>query len=178
MFAFLSSQKSNAGDAVLTTDYDGDYTVKGNGFLLQKNFAIASGATLLILLDYTTYTGTGKSIFLKPAVFSTTHGPVKVTVYRGANYTGGTAVPAYNMNTIIGGESKTTITQGPTGTVKGTPVQEWLVGSGATNQSSGGGATEVKANIIRPNSGKTLMEIVNESGNAITFNLVQQLFEI
>ena len=178
MQAHLKDQSSFSNDAVLTTTYDDDYTVSGNGFLLQKNFTISAAGTLLLLFDYTTLTGTDKKIFIRPAIFSTTSGPVTVTAYRGTDYSGGTQLHAYNLNTIIGGESKITITQGPTGSVKGTEVQNWLVGTGSTNQSSGGGSIEVDVNFVRPNTGKTLMEIVNSSGEQITFNVVQKFFEL
>ena len=174
----VENSKSFSGDASRVTTYADDYTVRGAGFLLQKNFTILTGASLLILLDYTTLVGLNKVVFLRPAQFSTTSGPVTVIVYRGTNYSGGTLLHAYNLNTIIGGESKLTLTEGPTGSVKGESALEWLVGTGSTNQSSGGGSTQTDVNIIRPNSGKTLMEVVNGSGKDIIFNISQILFEL
>ena len=174
----LNSQCSFSGDGILATTYIDDYTVRGAAFLFQKNYTIADAGTLYILIDYTTYTGANSLVFVRPAVFSTTYGPVIARVYRGTNYSGGTEEHAYNLNTVIGGESQTTITSGATGTTKGTVAQEWLVGFGSTNQSSGGGSVTVDANIIRDNTSKSLIEIVNNSGNEITFNIVQELLEI
>ena len=42
MFAFLSSQKSFSGDAVLTTTYADDYIVRGQAFQVQKRIALGN----------------------------------------------------------------------------------------------------------------------------------------
>lgn len=172
------AQASSSGDAVLTTDYASDFIFQGVEFLVQKNFTIAASGSLLILVDFTTYTGLDRTIVIKPASYCTTFGPVIVNIYRGTDYSGGTPMPAYNLNTKIGGTSKTTFTEGPTGVSKGTATQELVIGYGSTNQSSGGGTLRTDVLIVRDNSTKTLVEILNQSGEIITFNFLQELFEI
>jgi hypothetical protein len=172
------AQASESGDALLVTDYSMDGIFKGVEFLIQKNFTIAASGTLNILVDFTTYTGLNKRVVIKPASYTTTSGPVVVSITRGTNYTGGTPIPAYNLNTLIGGTSKTTFTYGATGTVKGTVTQELVIGYGSTNQSSGGGTMTTDVLILRGNTGKTLIEVTNNSGAEITFNFLQELFEI
>jgi len=172
------AQASYSGDALLVTDYAMDGIFQGFEYLIQKNFTIAASGTLNILVDYTTYTGLNKRVIIKPATYTTTYGPVLVSITRGTDYSGGTPIPAYNLNTIIGGISKTTFTHGATGTEKGTVTQEFIIGYGSTNQSSGGGTGTTDVLIIRGNTGKTLIEIMNNSGNEITFNFLQELFEI
>lgn len=71
-------QQSYSKDAILSTNYADDYAVRGHGFLLQKNFTMLSATTLYLLLDYTTYLGTNKFIFIKPAIFTTSSGPVSL----------------------------------------------------------------------------------------------------
>ncbi len=172
------AQASDSGDALLITDYATDGIFKGVEFLIQKNFTIAAAGILLILVDFTTYSGLNKRVIIKPATYTTTYGPVLVSITRGTNYSGGTPIPAYNLNTIIGGTSKTTFTYGATGTEKGTVTQEFIIGYGSTNQSSGGGTASSDVLIVRGNTGKTLIEVTNNSGNEITFNFLQELFEI
>lgn len=172
------AQASVSKDAVLTTTYNLDAIFKGVKFLVQKNFTIASSGTLNILIDFTTYPGRDRTVVIEPAKYCTSYGPVIVNIYRGTDYSGGTIIPAYNVNTIIGGTSKTTVTYGATGSTKGTVTQEFLIGYGSTNQSSGGGTTASPDLIVRGNTSKTLIEVVNNSGNEITFNFLQEFYEI
>ena len=172
------AQASFSADAILTTEYATDSIFKGVEFLIQKNFTIAASGTLLILIDFTTYTGIDRTVVIKPASYCTTYGPVLVNIYRGTDYSGGTQIYAYNLNTKVGGTSKTTLTSGPTGSVKGTVTQEFVVGYGSTNQSSGGGSMKTDTLIVRDNKTKTLIEVINNSGTEITFNFLQEFFEI
>lgn len=174
----LDKYSSFTKNAHLATDQRTNSVFKGVKFLIQKNFSIAASGSLYILIDYTTYLGDGKQIVIEPATFSSSYGPVIVNIYRGTDYTGGTPIPAYNVNTLIGTKSQTTFTQGATGTAKGTVTQEFLVGSGSTNQSSGGGAATSAGLIVRGNDGKTLIEILNESGETATVNFLQEFYEI
>jgi hypothetical protein len=186
----LNSQLSNAKNAVLSTDYANDYIARGYAFALEENFTIGSGATLNMLIDYTTYTNFTKSnvdntvdkrvgwVFVLPPRMATTAGPVEVNVYRGGDYSGGTETLYSKRNTISDIEPQITITQGATGTDKGTLSLSYLVGSSSTNQDSGGGVKEGIVPFIRSNDGITLVEIVNESGEEIIFSYGQTFYEI
>jgi hypothetical protein len=176
-------QASFSGDAVKITSYGDDFTVQGGAFTFEKNIAIASGATKYILFDYTTFTPDPNTqigqVYVFPPQFSTTSGPVDVDVYRGTNYTGGTEFDAINPNTLAPKTtSETTLTLDPTGTVKGTLSLEYLVGTQGQGSASGGGSNNGLSFFIRGNVQKTLVEIVNRSGNAITFHYAQTFFEI
>jgi len=150
--------------------------------MFEKNFDIASAASLYVLFDYTSYVpieGKKGIIHVLPPVFGTTAGAVAVNVYRGTNYTGGTEFDVINPNTTATKiTSGTTLTFGATGDDKGTEVLNYLVGATATNQTSGGGSSTGVSFFIRPNTGKTLVEIINESGENVTFHYGQALFEI
>ena len=70
-------QSSISGDAVLTTNYDGDGIVRGQGFTFEKNFAITNGSTIYVLIDYATFKPKGKEVgqvFVMPPSFQTTVG--------------------------------------------------------------------------------------------------------
>ena len=175
----LLGQLSNSGDALITTTYNADGTTKGLGFLFEKNISIGTGATVYVLFNYTTYTSGNGIVYILPPFFHTTSGPVTVNLYRDTNYTGGTPFPAINPNTLAAKTTaETTLTIGPTGTVKGTLALEYLVGGASQgNQSAPGDATGISF-FIRDNTKKSLVEIVNNSGASITFHYGQMLFEI
>lgn len=176
------SQCSVSGDALLTTSYGDDGVVQGKAFVFDRNFTIGTGATLYILLDYTTYKPNPDQaglIYILPPIFTTSAGPVKVQIYRETNYSGGTKIPAYNPNTTaLKTSSATTITSGATGSDKGTLALEYLVGGDSQGNNSANGSASGLAFYIRKNTGKTLVEVVNLAGKEITFNNSQLLYEI
>ncbi len=175
-------QCSFSGDAVLTTNYGDDGIVQGKAFVFDRNFTIATSGTLYILLDYTTFKPNPYQyglIYVFPPIFTTSAGVVKVQVYRGTDYTGGTQILAHNPNTTaIKKTSSTTITSGATGTNKGDLVLEYLVGGDSQGNNSANGSASGLAFYIRGNTGKTLVEVVNLAGKEITFNNSQILYEI
>lgn len=180
--ANLPGQLSASGDAIVATSYADDGITRGQAYLFEKNFAIGSGTTLNILFNYTTYTPSGSQIgqiYVMPPTFSTTAGPVTVNIYRGTDYTGGTEFDALNPNTLAPNTtSETTLTTGPTGSVKGTLVLEYLVGGASQGNQSASGSASGIAFFVRDNTTKTLIEIVNSSGSAITFHFGQVFYEI
>ena len=176
--AQIESTLSFSKNAQVVTSFENDYGVRGNGFPLQKNFTIASAATLFVLIDYTTYSNDDGFIFILPPVFTASAGKVIVNVYRGTDYSGGTEIEVNSNNTIIGNVLETTITHGATGSDKGTSSLEYLVGASSTNQNSGGGISAIGPPFIRNNCCKTLVEIINQSGEEIVFNYSQMFYEI
>lgn len=177
------SQASMSRDAVLTTDYAGDYTTRGNSFLFEKNIAIANGATAYVLFDYKTFiplSGQSGMIFVFPPSFQTTAGPVTVNLYRDTGYLGGTPVILSNPNTLAPKRaSGTTVSMGPTGTNKGTLAMEYLVGGGSAGVGNSiAGSTEGLSFFIRNNTKKSLVEIINGAGTDIIFHYGQILYEI
>lgn len=177
-----NAQASTSGDAIVATDYASDGIVAGYWFLTERNYTINNGATLNIVYDYTTYIpGQGQSglIYVLPPFFHTTAGPVVVNVYRGTDYAGGTAQKFINPNTTAPkAESGTTILVGATGSTKGTLSMEYLVGGQSQGANSAAGDSTALAFFIRPNTGKTLIEIVNQSGSTIQFHNGQVIYEL
>lgn len=182
----LLNSFSYSKDGLVATTYADDAVVAGNAFVFEKNFTISNAVpTLYILFDYTTYVpsdGQIGQIFVYPPLFASSAGPVIVTVYTGTDYTGGTEFNAVNSNTLASkSTSGTTLTSGATGTTKGTPVLEYLVGTDTPGVSgpSGGGAGGLSFFITGNAVGdKTLVEINNNSGSDITFHYGQSLIEI
>ena len=174
--------RSFSGDALVTTTYRDDGITRGFGFVFEKNFSIGIGATLYVLFDYTTYTPSASQaglIYIMPPSFSTTSGLVTVNLYRGTDYAGGTPFIAYNPNTTATKtQSATTLTSGATGVTKGTLALEFIVGGQAQGNQTAAGTSEGASFFIRRNNVKSLVEIVNSSGAAITFHYSQVLYEI
>jgi hypothetical protein len=173
------SQTSFSGDAILQTGYADDGIVRGIGFVIAKNFTIANAGTLYILFDYTPHTAGAGLIYVMPPMFEASSGKCLVNVYRGTNYAGGTAFKAYNANQLASkAESSTVLTSGPTGTNKGTLALEFLVGQDSQGAFRGGGTSQDISFYVRDNTAKTLVEIVNLSGQEITFHYGQVFYEI
>ena len=151
-------------------------------FFFEKNISILSGATTYILFDYTTYIkkpGQAGLIYVLPPFFHTTVGPVSVNLYRDTDYAGGTKFDATNPNTLATKKtSETTLTINPTGSTKGTLALEYLIGGQSQGANSASGDSTGISFFIRDNTKKSLVEIVNTSGSAITFHYGQMLYEI
>jgi hypothetical protein len=176
------SQASYSGDALLTTSYGDDTTARGKAFLLEKSFTIASAGTLHLLFDYTTFTPSSGElgiVYVLPPNIATTAGPVDLFLYRGTDYTGGTPIPFINPNTLAAKTvSETTVTSGPTGSVKGNLSLTYLVGGQSQGNQSASGSSTGTSFFILNNTKKSLVEIVNRSGQEITFHYGQILFEL
>lgn len=185
-----SHRGSNTNDATLITTYQNDYIARGYGFALEDVFTIASGSSMNLLIDYTTYTDLNDStvdlvhqgrfgtVFVLPPQMSTTAGPVVVSVYRGGDYSGGTPTLYSKRNTLSDVEPQITITKDATGTDKGTLSLQYLVGSLGNFFNQGGGSSQPNIPFIRDNQDTTLVEIVNNSGEEIQFSWNQIFYEI
>jgi hypothetical protein len=163
--------------------YQENQILKGNGFLIEKNFAIPNGGSLFVLIDYSAFVTTpGQKgvVFVYPPNLSTTAGTVIVQIYRGTDYSGGEQFYAINPNTTSKKRvSGTRFSQNPTGSVKGTLVVEYIVGGGGTEGGrSTPGETSGLAFFVQKNTGKTLIEVINESGAAIKTHYGQIIVEL
>lgn len=176
MFAFLSSQRSFSGDAVLTTTYQDDYITRGNGFQVKKRIALTSGQTLYLEFDISKHAGV---VYSLPIEFSTGGGLVFVDTYNADSSTGGTvlAVPI-NVNGLSTKTSDTTIKTGVTVTGTPTNVREYIVGTLSTNQSSGGGPAQEGIPKILNNAKPLYFKIVNQESAAVTLNIGFTFYEL
>lgn len=183
----LLSSFSVSGDALKNTSYADDALTAGYGFVFEKNFTITGSSTRYLLIDYSQYVPTEPwqtgRVFIFPPSMNTSSSYCMVNVYRDTNYIadGGTRLYPLNANTmpeVTKTTSGTVWTVDPTGTDKGDIVLEYLVGTASTNQSGGGGTAQGLSFFIRPNTSKTLVEVVNGNGDGIILHYGQLLFEI
>lgn len=132
------SQWSASQDAILTTSYADDYTVRGYAFQIQRRIALTSEQTLYWVVDFSAVAAS-KAVFSLPIALQSTAGLVYVDTYAATSYTGGSVETIINPNAGSAIVPQAVVKSGitPTGA---TLVREYAVGSKSTNQSSGGGA--------------------------------------
>jgi hypothetical protein len=169
------AQKSTAGDAVLITSYTDDYIVKGKAFEVKRTVSISAGSTLKLAFDHTALHSINDVVFVLPLLFLATGGPVEIKTYRITSYTGGTIIPANQLNktaiyTALG-LLKTGITSAG---APGDDLREYLLGGeGNPQQVNRAGASNGAAPVVingGPNA-KLCIEIINGYTNTIKFNL-------
>jgi len=151
---------------------------QGKEFYHQGIYEIADSSSINFLIDFSGHTSNKKQIIAIPAVYHTLYGSVKVQVYRNTNYTGGSVVPFYCTNTIINSTMETVVKTGASGETQGVLTEARNVGVGATNHSSGGDASSVGIEFIRPSTSKTLIVITNNSGETTEVTFAQVFYEI
>lgn len=170
-------QESYSKDAVLTTSYADDYITRGNGFQVKKRIALSGSQTLYLEFDITK--AVGKFVYALAPIMASSGGLVFVDTYLADSSTGGTTlVTPLNMNSLSSNAALTTVKTGVT--VSGTPsvVREYLVGTTATNQSSGSGASAAGVPRILNNTKPLYFKIANQEASALTFNLEFVWYEI
>ncbi len=146
-------------------------------FTINKIFTINTGITKYFLYNPTAI-GPGACARSLPLAFKTTDGPVIVKLRVGHDYTSGTVINASNRdhNSLITAQAVTT--QDPTGSDTGTSTFEYLVGSTTTPQASGGGAAQGNLPFLINTNITYLLEVINGSGENITFELRHTWCEI
>lgn len=161
-------QESYSQDAVLTTSYADDYSVRGYAFQVQRRISLGSGATAYWVFDFTDVAAE-KLIFTLPIVAQSTEGLVYIDSFIATSYTGGTTETILNPNSLSAVVPQTVVKSGvtPTGSSQ---LREYIVGSDSSFLSSGGGA-------ISPNTPKIwgkvrlVIKFVNQetSTNVVSF---------
>jgi hypothetical protein len=168
-----------------------DYVDLGYAYALEDNFSIKSGETINILIDYSTYTDFSPSnvdnrgaqrngyVLVDPPFFQSDTGPMEIVVYRGTDYSGGSATAYAKVNTLSDAAPQVTITTGATGSDKGTVALRYLIGSTANRGFARGGGTAGGASFYkRGTEDKTLVEITNNSADDGTVHYGQVFFEV
>lgn len=182
-YQLLLNRSSFSGDATVTTDYAGDTIARGKGFEVSTVITIAIGATADVILNYAAYTDTTDRqgvIVITPPYFSSTAGPVVISVRRDPVFTAGTgtAIRTIRKNTLIENYPQVEWLLNPTITDIGADPFEYLVGTQGRGNNPGGGASTAGAPFFRGNSSATLVRIDNQSGAEIQFYYNQVWYEI
>lgn len=170
--AGIGSVLSEGKDCIVTSSHLEDAIHKGEVFTTQQIYDIGNGGTLRILIDPTLATSTSE-ISIVPFAFATTIGYQIVTFTNDCDYTGGTLSAVVNRNDNETGIiiNQMEVRQAPSGTNAGDYITDYIVGTKATNQSSGGGSNLPSDIFILNNAKKYLLTIVNYAGEAVKFSM-------
>lgn len=154
-----------------------EFVKQGRLYTIQRIFPILAAATKYFLFDCSGVTP-NPPVFIGnvigfPFAFGTDFGPVNVKLYADTDYnSAGTIVPLVNRNEKSSNVAQTIIKEDPTGSSKGTFIFEYLVGTaGALPVTTGGGKAEMGAPFIIDCAKKRLLEVINNSGDNINFEI-------
>lgn len=170
------NQASTAGTGIIATNYQDDYTVRGNHYLVNKVVEMTSEQTFDFLIDLSDLTEANQFIVLPFSLISTKE-EVRVRVYENTGYTGGIASEALRVNRAVEREHIFKLTVGATGTDKGTLIREHIIA--ASSQGSNinptlGGASSIT--ILNPKY-NYLVEVENMAAATTTIEYNADIFE-
>jgi len=165
----LLTASSFSKDAVLTTDYENDYIVRGMAFEVQRRISLSSGQTLYLEFDITK--AVGKMIFSLPFKAISNGGNVFIDTYEADSSTGGTVLMTpNNLNALSSNVALTTVKTGVTPTGTATGLREYSTGSKTTNQAAGGGSAGTGFAKILDNSKPLYFKFVNQETDTVTID--------
>lgn len=157
----IGQSLSLSNDAILTTSYSDDYTVRGDAFNISTILTVASGVTVKCALDFSGVT-TDREIFLLPLTFASSAGYFKGTTYNITTYTGGTSVPFINLNENSLNAALSVFKTGVASTdTAGNDKREYVIGGGANPASSRGGSGGSSNQIWVKRGVKKVIELKN-----------------
>lgn len=177
MFAFLSSQKSFSGDAVLTTTYSDDYITRGMAFEVQRRITLTTGQTLYLELNAPL--AVGKLIYSLPLRMSSNSGNVFLDTFSADASTGGTLWTPNNLNENSSNTALATFksaVSAPSGTA--VLLREYSVGVVKTNQSGGGGSAPSSAPKLLDKTRPRYFKFVNQETSTVVVDFGFTWYEI
>lgn len=125
-------------------------------------------------IGFTTPTGaSGKYVHWRPIGADTSANFIKITLYEGDTYTGGSAVTPINRNRVL--SDLTTDMQdfksGVASTPSGTPIQIAGIGTAGNPTSRSGGAGGSEQELVLKADTSYVIEIVPDGSTDVTFDL-------
>lgn len=164
------------GVSLITNSQIEELVKLGRLYTIQTVLTINNSTTKYLLFDPTLvipnlpdFLG---NVIAFPFRLKTTAGPITVCLYAGTDYAEGTLQPLINRNANSPNTSLTTIKADPTGSNKGTLLFKYLVGQASqTAVFPGGGDGETDLPFILDITKKMLLEIPNNSGENIQFEI-------
>lgn len=173
--ANLSKQSSFSGDAVLTTNYEDDYTVRGNKFHRSEIVTTTQAENFFFLLDMSSVPSEN-SIFVLPFIIQSKEADVEVYIYRDTDYTSidATEIQFYNCNENISDDYDFVITSGTSanysGTNKGTTIRHHIAFASSQGFYTGSGSGGSSDPIILDTSKNYLVEFVVSGATRIEYD--------
>lgn len=134
----LTATLSDSKTGIVTTTFEGNEIVKGNGFQVHRIISIPAGGKKIVA-DFTNIDE--DFVFTLPLKMGTNEGQVYVSTYKIIDYTGGIPIPPINRNSTSDHTANGLFLDGVTSSdVAGDDLREYIIGTLSTNQNSGGGS--------------------------------------
>lgn len=167
----INSSGSFSRNAIVATSYENNYIFSGNSFNVETVVTIGSGDTTYDLAFDTS--GMDRSLVALPITWATTAGPVIATLGTCTSYTGGTELTPlnrdYSYQVSFPAQSEIHYDVVPTG--YSATTTKVLIGTSATNQSTGGGTTRGSLPRVLQTGPIYVYRIANNAGEEISFHV-------
>lgn len=98
-------------DALLTTDYANDFIVRGFAYNIERSITLAGNSSINFLLT----PANGKNIIFFPISIEAKDSDVKLSLYEGTNYAGGSILTPYNLNRLSPNAAEVSVRSGASG---------------------------------------------------------------
>ena len=161
----------------MSTVYPLDFlakTLSGNGYQIQKRFAIPSGGTRYFVLDLGVVSE-GTCVFGFPITAGITAGHAHLDTYSCTSYTQGTALEVLPLNPKTGSNNEGIFYEA-TSPVGQTSLREYAIGTESTRQNAGGGFV-TNDNIKILNNAPLVFEFINQDTEEIEVSFGYVWFE-
>ena len=183
VYRLIEQRSSFSGDAMLATDYANDGIAKGQAFEISYTINIPAGQTRFVWINYAAYTDLSPlepyfgqrlgTVVVLPPTYTCSAGPVQVNVRRDPTVTPdtGALIRTVRKNTTVANFPQVEWRFQPTVTDQGADPFNYLAMPGFDTQGTG-------LPFYRGNTSSTLVEVVNNSGEATVFYYGQVWYEI
>lgn len=172
---------SYSADAIMTTNYEDDYTVRGYCFSIQQNITLTASSTSYVAIDFQGVSD--KLVFVSALAGSADGGPVYITSQYSEDsgcYTGGTAFNILNENFASSNTPEAVCKYGVTKVTADKTYsdgRELLIGEAGNPVTARGGGGSLLTGINQ--QGKCFVyEIVNGKASDVVMNVLFKWFEI
>lgn len=176
---FINGQASYSKDALLSTNYADNETVKGNHYEYTAVFTLPANSKKYFL---TNLASVGKkSVYTGAVSIGSKSEDVYLKGYENTAFTGGTPIQFFNLNREKGEDYLSVITEDPNGTEgvqEGTLFRSHITyanSQGNVTFSGSGGASNI---IIFNTDYNYLLELENKSSNDTIVELDYNFFEL
>ena len=168
ILSLVDNSASAERTAHVMTTYEQNYIFTGNSLKIETVFAVGSAdAEYDISFDTT---GMSRQLIALPTTWATTAGPIIITLGVCTSYSSGTEITPTNRNYAFQTSfpSEVTFKYDVTTVEYAASPTVILVGTSATNQSSGGGSTTGTLPIVLETGLRYIFRVNNGSGEAIS----------
>jgi len=173
----LENSLTGSKDGLKMAGYAQDFVFTGNCFSVTDVLTIAGSTTVSFIFDCSLANEAGKLVVNLPAQFTSTGGPVLVTIYGGTDYTGVNNLNILNRNANSNINPLCTLKDTATGSLKGVKTSCVIVPGSTTGAFSSSGSEKGELEFV-VDSVNYLIEIENQDTNSIQLGYKFIFFEV